>query len=158
VRPRFTASVREQPRGGRQSAGRARRAAIIAGEVVPVDELPAGVSAGLRAADMFDSQAEASRYLELQRLEQLGLIAALTRQPRFELVVNGVRIGVYTADFQYRPRDAEADVVEDVKGQHRVSEGFSLRVRLLWALHRIKVERVHMRIPPKQRRPRRRGR
>jgi len=46
--------------------------------------------------------------------ERAGEINDLVLQPKYPLVVNGVRIGLYRGDFWYR-RNGEV-VVEDVKG------------------------------------------
>jgi hypothetical protein len=61
----------------------------------------------------FDSQREAARWLELKALESAGAIAALRRQVRIPIVVNGVRVCVYVADFTYVERGRR--VIEDVK-------------------------------------------
>lgn len=62
----------------------------------------------------FDSKKEAARYEELKLLEKAGEIMYLTLQPRFDLIVNGVKCGFYKADFQYLA--IGKTVVEDVKG------------------------------------------
>jgi hypothetical protein len=69
----------------------------------------------------FDSKAEMTRYIELERLEKLGVIRALALQPRFTLLAkfesngNKYRAIEYVADFRYFENDK--DVVEDVKGK-----------------------------------------
>ncbi len=55
----------------------------------------------------FDSQAEATRFRELQLLERAGEIEVLLHHPRFALVVNGVKIGTYEADAGYIDHGAE---------------------------------------------------
>lgn len=62
----------------------------------------------------FASQAEAARYRVLRLLEQAGEIRDLEVQPRFPLVVDGVKVGTYVGDFAYWRGDER--VVEDVKG------------------------------------------
>src|SRR5579863_2243802 len=62
----------------------------------------------------FASQREASRYVELCQLYDTGHIRDLVVHPAFLLVVNGVRIGRYTADFQYYDVGKDCVVVEDV--------------------------------------------
>ena len=62
----------------------------------------------------FHSKAEGARYRLLTLLVRAGEISDLTLQPRFPLVVCGVTIGHYVADFEYRERGAR--IVEDVKG------------------------------------------
>ena len=66
---------------------------------------------------MFDSKAEASRYFELKQMLLGGLIANLELQPKFDLTVQGVKIGTYSADFRYRDLEKGVQVVEDVKSE-----------------------------------------
>ena len=49
----------------------------------------------------FASKKEAERYKISALLESQGKIDNLRLQPRFPLMVNGVKIGYYVADFQY---------------------------------------------------------
>ena len=62
----------------------------------------------------FASQAEGKRYLELKALEASGEITHLELQPKYTIVINGVKVCTYIADFRYRTKTNA--VVEDVKG------------------------------------------
>ena len=62
----------------------------------------------------FASQAEGNRYAQLKLLERAREIKALGVHPKYPLKVNGVVIGVYTADFAYF--EGGRQIVEDVKG------------------------------------------
>lgn len=64
----------------------------------------------------FPSRAEARRYGELKLMQQQGVIEGLELQPRFPLLVNGVNIGTYVADFRYRDIERGGVVIEDTKG------------------------------------------
>ena len=86
----------------------------------------------------FDSKKEAKRYTELKLLEKAGHITHLELQPEYEIVINGVKICKYKADFRYftvraennersynskgewqtptMTGDKEGQIVEDVKG------------------------------------------
>lgn len=64
----------------------------------------------------FSSKAEARRYGELKLLQHAGHIKLLETQPRFPLIVKGILICKYVADFQYYDVQKKCDVVEDVKG------------------------------------------
>lgn len=90
----------------------------------------------------FDSKAEAARYLELKLLQTAGVIAALEIHPSWQLVVNGVLIGRYTADFSYYDRQAGRDVVEDVKSAPTRTRDYVLRRKLMQACHGIEVQEV----------------
>ena len=73
----------------------------------------------------FASKAEATRYQQLLLLGMAGEIRNLELQPRFDLHVEGVKVGAYVADFRYQERlfgrgvgftGRWDDVIEDVKG------------------------------------------
>lgn len=64
----------------------------------------------------FDSKREAARYGLLKALSEAGAIGGLRRQARYPLVVMGVKICTYVADFVYIDFAAKKEVVEDCKG------------------------------------------
>ena len=80
----------------------------------------------------FASQAERGRYLTLLTLETVGEIADLKCQVWFPLVVNGVKVCSYVADFTYQDRTGTL-VVEDHKG-YRTPE-YKLKAKLFAAVH-----------------------
>lgn len=79
----------------------------------------------------FDSKKEAKRYVQLTLMEKHGLISDLTLQPRFDLIVNGTKIGFYKADFQYA-QDGKT-VVEDVKGMK--TPIYNLKKKMIKAIY-----------------------
>jgi len=85
----------------------------------------------------FDSKAEASRFVQLRRMQEAGLIEDLRRQVSFELAP-AVKIPGknrmspplrYFADFVY-VQDGK-QIIEDVKGQEKVTEGFRIKRHLM---------------------------
>ncbi len=80
---------------------------------------------------VFDSKKEATRYGELKLLVRAGQITGLRRQPRFDIVVNGVKIGFYKGDFGYDENGKS--VVEDVKGMK--TPMYRLKKKLVEALY-----------------------
>lgn len=78
---------------------------------------------------VFDSQAEASRYQELEILRRAGKIWELRVHPVFIIQDRCKRWGktlrqrTYTADFQYWDVAKERYIVEDVKGSKRTKAG-----------------------------------
>jgi hypothetical protein len=64
----------------------------------------------------FHSAREANRWSELKMLQAAGEIYGLNRQVPFELVVNGMHITRYVADFCYFRTDRSLQIVEDSKG------------------------------------------
>lgn len=87
---------------------------------------------------VFHSLKEANRWKQLKAMEAAGLIHELTRQPKFPLVVDGVHLGHYFADFTYR-KDGEYRV-EDVKGH--ITPLSKWKIKHVWAQYQIKVEIV----------------
>jgi len=85
---------------------------------------------------VFDSQKEASRYLDLKMLEVLGEIKNLELQPKYEFVLNKQKICTYRADFRYVENGAT--VVEDVKGFK--TSMYRLKARMMKAFHGIIVK------------------
>ena len=85
----------------------------------------------------FASKAEAARDAELQLLARAGKIFALTRQPRYPLIVNGVKVCTYVGDWQYvekeNPGGPTATIVEDRKGA--LTPAFKIKWALAKALH-----------------------
>lgn len=84
----------------------------------------------------FASKGEAARYRELKLLELAGEIACLELQPRYPLVVNGVKIGEYRADFRYAEHGAGV-IVEDFKGVR--TPVYRLKRLLVKALYGIEI-------------------
>jgi len=85
----------------------------------------------------FDSKAEAKRYKELKMLSSTGVIADLNLQPRYDLVINGVKCGFYKADFVYWDVENNCSVVEDVKGMK--TPVYRLKKKLMFAIHGIDI-------------------
>jgi hypothetical protein len=87
---------------------------------------------------VFDSRREANRYVELKLLERAGEIYHLELQPKFEMVVNGMKICDYYADFRYQ--EGEKTIVEDAKGVR--TDVFRIKKKLLKAIYGIDVVEV----------------
>lgn len=68
---------------------------------------------GSRNRQYFMSEAEHQRGMLLLTLQRAGTISRLRFQPRYDLIVNGLKIGVYTADVEYYEGDIL--VCEDTK-------------------------------------------
>ena len=81
----------------------------------------------------FDSGAEGERYKILKAKEKAGLIKNLQLQVTYPLIVNGLKICDYRADFVYEV--GGKTIVEDVKGQ--VHDVFKLKYKLMFACHGI---------------------
>lgn len=81
----------------------------------------------------FDSKAELARYRELRFLVFANEIWELRVHPQYPLDVSGVRVGIYTPDFAYRPTGAGHVVCEDVKGVRTTD--YVLRSKLFKALY-----------------------
>ena len=92
----------------------------------------------------FASKAEAKRYCELKLSVKAKRIAHLEHQPVFPLIVNGVKVGKYVADFRYvvLPWDYEepVTVVEDVKGMK--TPVYRLKKKLVEAQYGITITEI----------------
>jgi hypothetical protein len=87
----------------------------------------------------FASKREANRYAELKLMEAAGEIELLGTQVRFEIVVNGEKIGAYVADFSYWDKDGN-NVVEDAKGVR--TPVYKLKKKLVKALYGVDIQEV----------------
>ncbi len=83
----------------------------------------------------FDSMAEGRRYRALKLLERAGEVTDLELQPKYDLMVNGTKVGFYKADFRYK-RNGEL-VVEDVKGMKTTT--YNLKKRMVKAIYGIDI-------------------
>lgn len=83
----------------------------------------------------FDSEREAARYLTLKAEVSYGVISDLELHPPYRLVVNGVLIATYIADFRYAR--GGRTVVEDVKGVKTPS--YRMKKNLMRALFDIEI-------------------
>lgn len=80
----------------------------------------------------FASKAEAKKYAELKMLKRCGHINELHLQPRFKMVVAGVKICTYVADFSFLEESGRS-VALDVKGIE--TPVFKLKAKLFRALY-----------------------
>jgi len=79
----------------------------------------------------FDSLKEGRRYNQLKLMEKSGVITDLELQPKYDLIVNGVKVGFYKADFRYKASGKE--VVEDVKGMK--TPIYNLKKKMIKAIY-----------------------
>ena len=63
-------------------------------------------------------------------MQMKKLIYDLETHPVFPLLVNGIKIGRYTADFKYKNQDGEV-VIEDVKSKITKTRDYMLRKKIL---------------------------
>jgi ferredoxin-fold anticodon binding domain-containing protein len=85
----------------------------------------------------FASKAEGRRYAALKLMVRAGCIRDLELQPRYPLVVNGVKVADYVADFRYWDIQAGGQVTEDCKGFR--TPVYRLKAKLVWAIYGIKI-------------------
>lgn len=86
----------------------------------------------------FDSKKEAKRYVELMDMQKMGMISDLQLQPSYPIVVNGIEVCEYRADFFFRR--GETEYVEDTKGFR--TPVYKLKKKLVEAMHGIKIFEV----------------
>jgi len=78
----------------------------------------------------FDSKKELQRYLVLEMMLKKRLIKDLEIHPMFPLMVNGIKIGRYTADFKYVNKEG-VEIIEDVKSKATKTRDYMLRKKIL---------------------------
>ena len=78
----------------------------------------------------FDSKKELNRYLILEQMQIKKYITNLEVHPVFPLIVNGVKIGRYTADFKYI-NNKGIEIIEDVKSKVTKTRDYILRKKIL---------------------------
>lgn len=86
------------------------------------------------------SKKEAARCDALHLLERAGMIRELTFQNSYDLVVNGVSVGRYVADFGYldcKPGTIPARTLEDCKGFR--TPVYKLKAKLMKAIYGIEI-------------------
>ena len=95
-----------------------------------------------RAKHSHASKRESARCDELHLMVKGKQIRELIAdpQPRYPLVVNGVKVGTYVADFYYFDIRKKVAVVEDVKGMP--TPVYRLKKKLVKALYGIEISEV----------------
>jgi hypothetical protein len=89
----------------------------------------------------FDSRKEAVRYAHLKLLQKTHKISDLTLQPKFDIVINGIKVCSYIADFSYIENGVA--VVEDVKSEvTRKLPVYRLKRKLMRAVHGIEIREI----------------
>lgn len=88
-----------------------------------------------------DSTKEFNRWQVLGQRERAGEIRSLRRQVPYALVINGVLVCQYIADFVYS--EGEATIVEDVKSPiTRTKPEYRIKLKLMQAIHNIQIREV----------------
>jgi hypothetical protein len=91
----------------------------------------------------FDSQREHGEWVKLEALARKGAIQELQRQVPFDLVVNGIKVCRYVADFQWieiGPDGRKWRVVADSKGMR--TRDYILKAKLMKAIHGIEIREL----------------
>ena len=88
----------------------------------------------------FDSKAEANRYGELKLMAKAKTIHSLRVHPKFDILVNGIKVGYYEGDFEYVENGER--VVEDVKG-FKLTDLYLFKKRCIDAQYGIKIREIY---------------
>jgi hypothetical protein len=72
-------------------------------------------------------------------MRQAGLIEDLELQPRYDLIVNGQKLGFYRGDFRYKDVATDSVVLEDVKSPVTRTAVYQLKKKLVRALYGIEI-------------------
>lgn len=91
--------------------------------------------------NVHDSTKEFNHWQSLQLRELAGEIRSLRRQVPFALVVDGILIATYVADFVFE--EGAATLVVDVKSPPtRAKPEYRMKLKLMQALHGIQIREV----------------
>ncbi len=91
----------------------------------------------------WDSKAERARWVILKLMESQKLIVSLVRQPRFDIIMNGIQCGFYRADFAYyHIANISLRVIEDVKSAPTKTAVYRLKKKLVEAQYGIKITEI----------------
>lgn len=85
----------------------------------------------------FDSMLEYRTWIDLKRRAQAGEITALRRQVTYRLVVGGVHVCSYRADFAFVEGEDGTEVVADAKGKATVE--YIIKYKLMLAVYGIRI-------------------
>lgn len=88
----------------------------------------------------FDSKAEANYYAALKLREKAGEVTDIELQRWYDLIVNGVLVARYRADFVFFDRLCCARRIVDTKGV--VTRDFRVKQKLMKACHGLEIEVV----------------
>lgn len=91
--------------------------------------------------EKFQSEFEANHWIKLRLMQQTGEISDLKRQRPFPLVVNGVLIYTYKADFVYIENGKQV-VVDTKSAQTAKLASYRIAKKLMLALHGIEIVEV----------------
>ncbi len=83
----------------------------------------------------FDSLREAKYYQDFKLLERAGEISRLEVHPKFPLMVNGVKIGRYEADFAFQERDGRKRIIDVKSPVSAKLPVFRLKKKILEAMN-----------------------
>ncbi len=87
----------------------------------------------------FDSKKEANYYSKLVLLQKSGEVTSFELQPKFDMIVNGVKCGFYKADFRVTWKSGSVKII-DVKGMK--TPVYNLKKRIIEAMYGIKIIEV----------------
>ena len=90
-----------------------------------------------RGANVYDSAKEAGRGAALILEERAGLIESLRRQVKIEIVIDGVCVLTYKADYVYKEVSSQEIVIEDPKGAR--TRLYELKKGMIEALSPMKI-------------------
>ena len=85
----------------------------------------------------FDSKGERDRYKVLELEQKAGDVSDLKTQVKFPIIIEGVKVCTYIADFTYYRKSEPNLIVEDYKGV--ITGLFTLKKKLMKAVYKIDV-------------------
>lgn len=87
----------------------------------------------------FDSIKEANYYSKLVLLQKSGEVISFELQPKFDIIINGIKCGFYKADFRVTWKSGAVKII-DVKGMRLPV--YNLKKKIIEAMYGIKIIEV----------------
>lgn len=94
---------------------------------------------GSKNRQYFMSAAELKRGMMLLTLQDAGKISHVRFQPRYDLIVNGRKVGAYIADAEYRRAEDGQIIYEDTKPPNFIDKYALLKIKLFEAIYNVEV-------------------
>lgn len=85
----------------------------------------------------FASRRERDAFLKLDALQKGGVVRELRTQVPYPLVVNGMTVCTYVADFVFYDTELQKEVVADAKGMR--TDVYKIKKKLMRAVHNIDI-------------------
>mgnify|MGYP003610111732 CR=1 FL=1 len=86
-----------------------------------------------------DSLKEKRQYIKYLHQQSIGEILSIKLQPKYDLIVNGIKIGFYKADFEIELADKSIQVIDVKSEMTRKLPVYRLKKKMIKAIYNIDI-------------------